>query len=328
MKLERKLIGATIKQAGEGGTFEAVIATFGKIDHDNDIVEPGAFGDATVSVLPAHDSMHVPLGKARIEERGDQAVAVGRFNLEIPSAADWHNALKFDLEHAPSIQQWSWDFRPVETAQEHIDGEQIRRLIKLDTMEISPVLRGSSVGSRTISVKAEGACRRCDGRKGEALGNLIRDLRDDIDGLENSDLADAAGVSLATMDDIIAGLIICPPRERLEGLAGALETSASRLISAAESDGCDYSEQRAALTGEVKATSAAVDFLLARLRDTSKTRKDSGRTLGTGVHLGTIQLAESLRELEGLIASEMLPRDPVSEAAARFVYSEARRHTE
>ena len=158
MTIERKTIGATIKQAGEDGSFEAVIATFGAVDSDGDIVEPGAFGGATVSVLPAHDSSSVPLGKARVEERGKQAVAVGRFNLDIKAAAEWSSALKFDLDNAPSVQEWSWGFNvPKDGARmETIEGETIRVLSKVDLREVSPVLRGASIGTGTLSAKAEG----------------------------------------------------------------------------------------------------------------------------------------------------------------------------
>ncbi|KKM05904.1 hypothetical protein LCGC14_1749360 [marine sediment metagenome] len=326
-KAEHKAIDAEIK-LDEAGAFEAAIATFDAIDSDRDIVKPGAFGDAVVSVLPAHDSGSVPLGKVQVKERGNLAVAVGGFNLAIGAARDWSAALKFDLANPPAVQEWSWGFTIPEGGSkiETMDGEPVRIISKVDVFEVSPVLRGASIGTRTLSAKSHGGCG-CGGQKGEALGNLIRDLRDDND-LENADLADAAGISVATIDDIIAGLIICPPRERLEGFAGVLGTPISRLISAAESDGCDYSESRASLVGEVKATVAAVDFMMARVRETSKTRKADGRTLGSGVQLATIQLAKLLRELEGLIASDMLPRDPVSEAAARFLYSEARHHIE
>jgi len=155
MNIEHKNIAATIKAAGEDGTFEATIATFGEIDKDGDIVERGAFGSATVSVLPSHDSMSVPLGKASVEERGDLAIAVGRFNLEIEAARDWSAALKFDLDNAPSVQEWSWGFTPTEFSFEQRDGDQIRILSKVDLREVSPVLRGASVGTRTISAKGE-----------------------------------------------------------------------------------------------------------------------------------------------------------------------------
>lgn len=150
-----KTIDAGIKQAGEDGSFEAVIATLGVVDRDGDIVEPGAFGDATVHVLPAHDSGSVPLGKAQIVERGNLAIAVGQFNMEIPKAQHWSSSLRFDLKNPPSIQEWSWGFRIEEASSDTIDGEPVRHLIDVDTFEVSPVLRGASVGTRTLSAKSD-----------------------------------------------------------------------------------------------------------------------------------------------------------------------------
>ena len=88
----------------------------------------------------------------------------------------------------------------------------------------------------------EGGCGGCGqaGQKGATLGNLLRELRDERE-LSNEDLANAAGVSTSTMGQILAGSIDCPPIERLEGLADRLNVSRQRLVTAAESDGCDYS---------------------------------------------------------------------------------------
>lgn len=157
MAMERKTVGAVIKQVGEGGTFEAAIATFGEVDSDGDIVMVGAFGGQTASVLPAHNQQSVPLGKTTVEERGSVAVAKGHFNLEIQAAKEWHSALKFDLAHPPSVQEWSWGFNPIKVSFEERDGVQIRLLEQIDLREVSPVLRGASVGTGTISVKSEDA---------------------------------------------------------------------------------------------------------------------------------------------------------------------------
>lgn len=151
--LERKSFRVECKAAGDAGDFEAAIATLGVVDHDGDIIAPGAFGNATVSIVPAHDHTSVPLGKARIEERGDKAVAVGKFNLAIPAAKDWHSALRFDLAHPPAVQEWSFAFQTLEKRDEVRDGKRFRLLVRLDTMEISPVLRGAGIGTGTLAVK-------------------------------------------------------------------------------------------------------------------------------------------------------------------------------
>lgn len=154
MDIERKTFRGEIKQLGDDGSFEAVIATLDVVDSDGDIIVPGAFQNATVLVLPAHDHRHVPLGKAVMEDRDNKAVAVGKFNLEVPAAKDWHNALKFDLKHPPAIQEWSFAFGIEQSSTETRDSEEVRLLEKLDTMEVSPVLRGAGVDTGTLSAKA------------------------------------------------------------------------------------------------------------------------------------------------------------------------------
>lgn len=156
METEHKTIGATIKAAADDGSFEAIIATFDVVDSDGDVVERGAFGDLPASVLPVHNQQHVPIGKARVEERGDSAVAVGLFNLDIQAGREWHSSLKFDLANlAPPVQQWSWGFRPTKAQPGSVEGVPVRRLIEVDLREISPVLRGASVGTGTLTAKGD-----------------------------------------------------------------------------------------------------------------------------------------------------------------------------
>ena len=84
--------------------------------------------------------------------------------------------------------------------------------------------------------------------KGQALGDLLRELRDERE-LSNDDLADAAGISVSTIGQILGGTSDCPPVSRLQGPARRLNVNLSRLITAAEADGCDRYEEEAA-TGE------------------------------------------------------------------------------
>ena len=148
-----KVSSKDIKQIGDSGEFEAVIATLNVIDADGDIIMPGAFGDATVSIMPAHNHGSVPLGKAKMQDRGDEAIAVGQFNLDIQPGKEWHSALKFDLENGKSVQEWSFGFRIKDSEEETRDGDPVRILKRLDIIEISPVLRGSGVDTRTLAVK-------------------------------------------------------------------------------------------------------------------------------------------------------------------------------
>ena len=85
--------------------------------------------------------------------------------------------------------------------------------------------------------------------KGQALGDLLRELRDERE-LSNDDLADAAGISVSTIGQILGGTSGCPPVSRLQGLARRLNVNLSRLITAAEADGCDRYEEEAAADDE------------------------------------------------------------------------------
>lgn len=143
-----------VKAIGESGEFEAIIATLNVVDSDGDIIVPGAFGDMTTMIVPTHNHGSIPLGKARMEDRGSHAVAIGRFNLDIEPGREWHNALKFDLDNPPSVQEWSFAYRVLDSEMEVRDGEQVRVLKKMDIMEVSPVLRGAGVGTGTLMAKS------------------------------------------------------------------------------------------------------------------------------------------------------------------------------
>lgn len=152
-KMEHKNILELLSSNEDTGSFEAVIATTGVVDSDGDVIAEGAMAGNTVPILPAHDSSSVPLGKARVEERDDQVVAIGKFNLDIQVARDWFSAIKADLQDPPPKFEYSWGFIPTKFRFEERDDMQVRVIEELDLLEVSPVLRGASVGTRTLSAK-------------------------------------------------------------------------------------------------------------------------------------------------------------------------------
>ncbi len=330
MTVERKLVGATIKQAGEGGTFEAEIATFDVRDHDDDLVEHGAFGGATVSVLPAHQMQHVPLGKGRIEERGDQAVIVGRFNLDIPAAADWHSALKFDLEHPPAIQEWSWDFKVVESSQDTIDGEPVRRLTRLDVKEVSPVLRGASIGTGTLSVKRLKASGRSDNDRRELLEQALGEAEKSAEWLWVEAVFDDVVVYTMRLEDEVSKTF-----ERDYTLAeGAADLGKERRVVVREvsyrATGKGDDELPAIkLADEIRWVTGDVGGVVHRVLELAERRKAEGRGVGEPVGLATLDMADEFGELDKLMkglrdaAVEVVPADEVAQAAARWLRSEA-----
>jgi hypothetical protein len=117
-------------------------------------------------IVPSHDWSHVPLGRAVIREVGNEAIAELQFS-QGAAAVDWYEAIRFDFENPPALQQYSYGFsikdggaRPGE-----FRGQRVRFLQPLasgqpgvEVFELSPVLKGAGVGVRTLAVK-----RRDDG---------------------------------------------------------------------------------------------------------------------------------------------------------------------
>ena len=104
--------------------------------------------------------------------------------------------------------------------------------------------------------------------------NLAAFLNERIDELVDDDtprseilqqMADAAGIAVSTVRDalnrnILNASINCPPLERLEGFAEALDVSLDDLIDAAGSDGCEYEEEDR-MVNEQKAADQILELL-------------------------------------------------------------------
>lgn len=144
-----------IKQLSEKGEGVAVIATLGAVDKDNDVTLEGAFGDQIVPVVPAHNWHEAPLGKASVREQGSEVVAEFKLNLKTSLGREWYEALRFDLEHPPAKQQWSYAFSIPEGGAKDgvLENHPVRFLKKLKIHEISPVLLGAGVDTRTVAMK-------------------------------------------------------------------------------------------------------------------------------------------------------------------------------
>jgi len=215
------------KMDGEGHGL-ARIATLSAVDHDGDTYTPGAFAwkEQWVPILPAHNRRSLPLGKARLYEDGDAALAELHMNLGTSAGADWHKALKFDLENGKAVQEWSYGFGVLDHETETRDGERVNVLKKLDVHEISPVVRGAGQGTATLSMKSRGSFA-------DHLDALIAELDDALgraDEVKALRAADGRGMSKARLDQLV-GL-----RERLDALITAPVTEDGAKALAAEAE--------------------------------------------------------------------------------------------
>ena len=142
----------------EEGQGQAIIATLNVEDHDGDVILPGAIGkEQHASILPAHNRGAASMGKAIVREVGNHLIADFMFNLDPDhkTAREWHSSLKFDKENGVPVQEWSFALVNMKTEQGPF-GESDRRVNFIKSFEIpevSPVLRGASIGTGTLSIK-------------------------------------------------------------------------------------------------------------------------------------------------------------------------------
>lgn len=328
--IQYKTITASLKQGEEEGSFEAVIATIGVKDHDGDVVEAGALAGLTMSIVPSHDWMNVPLGKATIEERSNgsgviEAVAVGKFNREVSDGRDWHEAIKFDLAHPPAVQEWSWGYRPKEWRMGELNGEEVRFLSKLDVEEISPVLRGASIGTRTLSAKS---AKRHETETTDAIwdegAEIVRIVKfrvqRDETGIEHHDAEGKASIRAcyAGICALNSSRFEDPNRKAIyEHLAGHLEDAEIEAPLLLDSPGVK-------LVDQIKLATWAAETAKARVSDLMESRAEKGRPVNDETKTESVLLATAVADLDrvaksfsGLVES-VSPEDPLALAVADY----------
>lgn len=152
--MQTKFSNFALKKLTEQGEGIAVIAMLNVVDLDGDVTLPGAFGEQTVPMVPAHDWREAPIGKANIKEVGDEVRAEFKLNLATSTGRDWYEAMRFDLDHPPAKQQYSYGFSIVEAEDGPFQNRRVRFLKKLAVHEVSPVLLAAGIGTRTLAMKA------------------------------------------------------------------------------------------------------------------------------------------------------------------------------
>jgi hypothetical protein len=141
------------------GEVTASIGRLEVVDRDGDVVSRGAVGQQVTPILPAHRWDAIPLGKATVAEQGGELIAKMRFNRRTPTGADWFESVRFDLEHPPPKQQWSYSFlvEPGGARQDVVGGRGVRRIGKMRLYDVSPVILGAGINTRTLDLKRDRA---------------------------------------------------------------------------------------------------------------------------------------------------------------------------
>lgn len=152
--MNTKDIGRLKVADASSGKVTAVFATLGVIDKHGDVTRPGAFSaeDVLISAY-GHESWFgaAPVGKGRISEQGDKAIFEGQFWLDTAGGEETFKVVK----NAEDLQEWSYGFDVLESAQGEMDGQPVQFLDKLKVYEVSPVLVGAGIDTRTLAIKGD-----------------------------------------------------------------------------------------------------------------------------------------------------------------------------
>lgn len=138
------------------GELEAVFATFNVKDHDADWTMPGAFEDGAKIRISAygHGSWlgKLPVGKGIIRATESEARLIGKFFMSTSHGRDTFETIR----EMGELQEWSYGYDVLATGElnDELKAQGVRRVLqKLKVHEVSPVLLGAGVNTRTLAVK-------------------------------------------------------------------------------------------------------------------------------------------------------------------------------
>lgn len=148
-----------IKNADKGEV-TAVFATLNTVDSDGDVTLPGAFTDGAQVRISAYGHASwggaLPVGKGTIRVDGDEAILDGQFFLDTAAGRDTFTVVK----ELGELQEWSYGYDPAEFSYGEHEGQRVRFLQRQKVYEVSPVLLGAGVGTRTMAAKSACVCGR------------------------------------------------------------------------------------------------------------------------------------------------------------------------
>lgn len=171
--MQHKTITSVRVKDADQGLIEAVFAshlvtasqlknaTADVIDKDGDVTLKGAFTEGQNVVISAygHGSWEgrLPVGKGVIREQDDLAVCEMKFFMDTTHGRDTFLTIKelSDGNGGESLQEWSYSLHDVKASRAQVAGRNVRVLEQIALVkEVSPVLMGAGVQTRTLDVKA------------------------------------------------------------------------------------------------------------------------------------------------------------------------------
>ena len=151
--MERKVYHGAMafKDDGQPGEFSAVFSTFDVIDHDRDVTLPGAFEENAPVRIAAwgHGWDQLPVGRGEIHAVETEAKVDGRFFLDTAAGKEHY----LTVRALGDLQEWSFSYDILEHEYGKRDGQDVRFLKRLKVHEVSPVMLGAGIDTRTLDIK-------------------------------------------------------------------------------------------------------------------------------------------------------------------------------
>lgn len=161
MELTRKSVNLSVKSLDDAtGTATFIASVFGNIDHDEDVIVPGAFTKSLEKRRPKFIADHnwsvgAKLGKVLSSNETPEGLEITvEFGLHNPLAKQVYEDFKFDPE-----QEFSIGFTIPKGGSEFKNG--VRYIKSAELYEVSNVLVGANPATRLVGVKSADAGCAC-----------------------------------------------------------------------------------------------------------------------------------------------------------------------
>lgn len=151
--MERKALTIEFKDGESGeGQFSATFSSFHVVDRDGDVTMPGAFteGQAVRIAQWGHNWGALPVGKGVIHADDNRAWVDGAFFLDTTHGTDAYKTVK----NLGELQEWSYGFDVKRRREGEFNGQPVRFLEEIEVFEVSPVMLGAGIGTRTDAIKS------------------------------------------------------------------------------------------------------------------------------------------------------------------------------
>lgn len=210
------------------GTVEAVFSKFNVIDHDGDVTLPSAFEDGAPVRISAYNhgsslGAALPVGKGRIKVGRDEAVMEGQFFLDTTHGRDTFAVVK----HMGEIQEWSYAYDILDAEPGVQDSQRVQVLKSLRVNEVSPVLVGAGIGTRTLSAKGLTLAAQFD--EVEALVDRLEEIYG-LRAEKGKDLGADARKRAVALGERLTVLASKPPEQHTDNAKSLVEGLYARAL--------------------------------------------------------------------------------------------------